>query len=94
MSPGLTSPMHRTVSLDYGVVVEGEVELILDSGETRILKRGDVCVQRATMHAWRNLSQTEWARMLDILQPTQALEISGVLLKEDLGTMTGVRNSS
>ncbi|KAK5309190.1 hypothetical protein LTR70_010527 [Exophiala xenobiotica] len=33
MRPGSTSPMHRTVSLDYGVVLEGEVELVLDSGE-------------------------------------------------------------
>jgi hypothetical protein len=43
--PGYESPMHRTVSLDFGVVLEGEVELILDSGETRRLLRGDVCVQ-------------------------------------------------
>lgn len=53
MSPGLLSPMHRTVSLDYGVVLEGEVELVLDSGETRVLKRGDVAIQRGTCHAWR-----------------------------------------
>ena len=47
--------MHRTVSLDYGVVLEGEVELVLDSGETRLMKRGDVSVQRGTNHAWRNM---------------------------------------
>jgi hypothetical protein len=52
MAPGLLSPMHRTTSLDYGVVLEGEVELVLDSGETRLLKRGDTSVQRATNHAW------------------------------------------
>src|ERR1700753_4184255 len=64
MMPGALSPMHRTVSLDYGVVLEGEVELILDSGEVRLLKRGHVAVQRGTNHAWRNASKTEWARML------------------------------
>ena len=40
--------MHRTQSLDFGVVLEGEIELVLDSGETRLLKRGDVAVQRGT----------------------------------------------
>ncbi len=61
MMPGATSPMHRTVSLDYGVVLEGEVELVLDSGEVRLLKRGHVAVQRGTNHAWRNASKSEWA---------------------------------
>ncbi|KAF7561313.1 hypothetical protein G7046_g2833 [Stylonectria norvegica] len=64
MQPGGETPFHQTDSLDYGVVLEGEVELVLDSGEQRILKRGDVCVQRATNHLWRNNSNTEWSRML------------------------------
>jgi quercetin dioxygenase-like cupin family protein len=93
MPPGATSPMHRTVSLDYGVVLEGEIELVLDSGDVRVMKRGDVSVQRGTMHAWRNMSQTEWARMLYILQPVQPLEIAGKPLKEDYGTMQGVKAS-
>ena len=45
-APGYLSVMHRTPSLDFGVCLEGEVELVLDSGETRRLKRGDVAVQR------------------------------------------------
>ncbi|KAJ4506706.1 hypothetical protein HRR83_007767 [Exophiala dermatitidis] len=94
MCPGHVSPMHRTVSLDFGVVLEGEVELLLDSGETRVLKRGDVCIQRATMHAWRNRSQTEWVRMLYMLQPVQPLLVAGAQVKEDLGTMKGVKQSS
>jgi len=93
MSPGLFSPMHRTVSLDYGVVLEGEVELVLDSGETRLMKRGDVAIQRGTNHAWRNASKTEWARMMYILQPCQPLEVAGQKLGEDYGGMKGVRNS-
>ncbi|MCJ1339112.1 hypothetical protein MMC09_004401 [Bachmanniomyces sp. S44760] len=64
LEPGTSSPMHRTVSLDYCVVLEGEVELQLDSGDTKIMGRGNICVQRATKHVWRNTSQTEWARML------------------------------
>ncbi|KAG9256754.1 uncharacterized protein F5Z01DRAFT_649024 [Emericellopsis atlantica] len=93
MCPSHTSPMHRTMSLDYGVVLEGEVELILDSGETRLMKRGDICVQRATMHAWRNTSETEWARMLYVLQPSKPLEVDGKVLTEDYGTMSGVKPS-
>jgi quercetin dioxygenase-like cupin family protein len=93
MSPGVLSPMHRTVSLDYGVVLEGEVELILDSGETRVLKRGDVCVQRATMHAWRNTSDTEWARMLYVLLPSTAPKVGQKELGEDYGNMKGVKAS-
>lgn len=93
MRPGVTSPMHRTVSLDYGVVLEGEVELILDSGEKRILKRGDTTVQRATNHAWRNTSQVEWARMLYVLVQAQPLEVEGRRLEEELGGMEGVKSS-
>jgi quercetin dioxygenase-like cupin family protein len=94
MPPGATSPMHQTLSLDYGVVLEGKVELILDSGETRVLERGDICVQRATMHAWKNLSDTEWARMLYILQPALALVANGKEIKEDYGGMQGVNAST
>ncbi|KAL6912780.1 hypothetical protein ACHAPO_007259 [Fusarium lateritium] len=93
MSPGLMSPMHRTVSLDYGVVLEGEVELILDSGDKRVMKRGDVCVQRATMHAWRNCSETEWARMLYVLLPSTKPVVSEKELGEDYGNMVGVKAS-
>ncbi|GAB1194100.1 hypothetical protein APSETT444_003341 [Aspergillus pseudonomiae] len=85
MNPGAISPMHRTVSLDYGVVLEGEVELVLDSGETRLLKRGDIAVQRGTNHAWRNTSDTNWARMLYVLQEAQPLQINGATLEEDYG---------
>lgn len=52
--PGKSSPMHRTRSLDYGIIIDGEVELELDNGTTVELKRGDVIVQRGTIHAWHN----------------------------------------
>ena len=57
--------MHRTESVDYGVVIEGEITLILDRGET-LLKPGDVVVQRGTNHAWANRSGKP-ARMLFVL---------------------------
>ena len=94
VAPGHLSPMHRTVSLDYGVVLEGEMELVLDSGETRTMKRGDVAIQRGTMHAWRNKSSTEWGRMLYVLQECKPVEVGGEVLKEDYGNMAGVPKSS
>ena len=77
--------MHRTVSLDYGVVLEGSVDLILDEGEVRTMHRGDVSVQRGTIHAWKNRSETEWARMLYILQDAKPLEFEGKVFGEDYG---------
>ena len=45
--------IHRTRSLDYVVVLEGEITLLLDDGEV-LLKAGDVVVQQGTNHAWIN----------------------------------------
>jgi hypothetical protein len=102
MQPNALSPMHRTVSLDYGVVLEGVVELVLDSGETRVLHRGDVAVQRGTNHAWRNVTppvkgedgvvREQWARMLYVLQPAEKLSVDGKELGEELDGM-GVPSS-
>jgi quercetin dioxygenase-like cupin family protein len=46
--------MHKTDSVDYIVLVRGEVDMLLDAGEVRALKPGDVVVQRGTNHAWVN----------------------------------------
>jgi hypothetical protein len=47
--------MHRTETIDYGIVLEGELVLVLDESET-IVSAGDVVVQRGTSHAWANRS--------------------------------------
>jgi len=57
--------MHRTESIDYGVVIEGEIVLILDKEEVA-LKRGDVVIQRGTNHSWANRSD-KLCRMLFVL---------------------------
>ena len=94
MAPNVISPMHRTVSLDYGFVLEGEIELVLDSGETRLMKRGDMCVQRATNHAWRNVTPNNgWGRMVYVLVGAEKIKIAGKKLEEDLGDMEVVRAS-
>jgi mannose-6-phosphate isomerase-like protein (cupin superfamily) len=46
--------MHTTDSLDYVMVVSGEVMLELDDGEQTVVRAGDVVVQNGTRHAWRN----------------------------------------
>jgi mannose-6-phosphate isomerase-like protein (cupin superfamily) len=45
--------MHTTRTIDYGIVLSGEIDLELDEGEVH-LGPGDVVVQRGTRHAWRN----------------------------------------
>ena len=48
--------MHTTPTVDYGVVLAGEVWLELDDGALTCLRPGDTVVQNGTRHAWRNLS--------------------------------------
>ncbi|RDW75212.1 hypothetical protein BP6252_06354 [Coleophoma cylindrospora] len=88
MAPNTISPMHKTISVDYGVVLEGPVELVLDSGETKLMQKGDVCVQRATNHAWRNPNDF-WVRMMYVLISAEKEEG----MQEDLGDMEDVKAS-
>src|SRR5262249_43000220 len=48
--------MHRTETIDYAVVLSGEIYCILDDSEV-LLKAGDVLIQRGTNHAWSNRSK-------------------------------------
>lgn len=47
--------MHKTQTVDYGIVLEGEMTLVLDTEET-IIKAGDIVIQSGTNHAWANRS--------------------------------------
>jgi hypothetical protein len=58
---GKRTVMHRTRTVDYVVVIRGEIVLVLDDSEVT-LRQGDVVVQRGTDHAWENRSQAP-ARM-------------------------------
>lgn len=53
--PNLHPAMHKTKSIDYGVILDGEIDLVLEDSETHLTK-GDVIVQRGTFHAWVNRS--------------------------------------
>jgi quercetin dioxygenase-like cupin family protein len=49
-----TVPMHRTLSLDYGIVMDGEIVLKLDNGIEKVIKTGEFIIQRGTNHQWIN----------------------------------------
>ena len=78
--PGMVSPMHRTQTVDYGIVLSGEVVLVLDDSET-VLRAGDVVIQRGTNHRWENRS-AETARMAFVL-------VDGAFTAELLATLGG-----
>ncbi|RYP78474.1 hypothetical protein DL769_003179 [Monosporascus sp. CRB-8-3] len=88
-APNVMSPMHRAVSLDYGIVIEGEFKLILDSGEERIMRQGDVSVQRASAHKWHNISGngTLPGRMMWVLLDCKPVIHNGEKLEEFLGDL-------
>lgn len=72
--------MHRTESVDYGVVIAGELTLVLDDSEVQ-LRPGSVVVQRGTNHAWANRSGQP-CRMLFVLidgayEPALAMALAG-----------------
>jgi mannose-6-phosphate isomerase-like protein (cupin superfamily) len=48
--------MHRTDTVDYAIVLEGEIWAVMDEGET-LMRAGDVLIQRGTNHAWANRSR-------------------------------------
>ncbi len=47
--------MHKTETVDYAIVLEGEIWAVMDEGET-LMRAGDVLIQRGTNHAWANRS--------------------------------------
>ncbi|GLB36119.1 putative cupin domain protein [Lyophyllum shimeji] len=67
LAPGAVTPMHRTSSLDYNILVQGELILMMEDGTEKHLKNpGDTVVQKGTLHAWRNPSKN-WARWVTVL---------------------------
>lgn len=52
--PGVAPRNHRTESIDYAVVLSGEIDMELDDGVTVHLRQGDTLVQRGTLHNWVN----------------------------------------
>ena len=70
MAPGAEAPMHRTETVDVGVVLEGETWLLLDDGSETRMTAGDVVVQRGTNHAWANRSDAPVRMMFVMIDGT------------------------
>jgi quercetin dioxygenase-like cupin family protein len=66
MAPGAQVPIHRTETVDVGVVLEGETWLVLDDGSETLVRAGDAVVQRGTNHGWENRSDRP-SRMLFVM---------------------------
>jgi quercetin dioxygenase-like cupin family protein len=82
MLPSKQSPMHRTHSLDFGIIMRGELELVLDSGAVERLRAGDIVVQRGTNHLWRNPSADTPCRIVFVLIEAAPVEIGTRVLDE------------
>jgi quercetin dioxygenase-like cupin family protein len=78
--PGRRSAMHRTNSLDYGIVMSGTIELELDDGATTRVEAGSVVVQRGTIHAWRNPSADTIVRVAFVLIDAKPATVDGAPL--------------
>ncbi len=69
--PGCRGAMHRTDTLDYVIVLAGEVEMLMDDSSV-VLHAGDILVQQGTIHAWTNPTQNH-ARMAIVLVDAEPL---------------------
>ncbi|CDF92553.1 hypothetical protein BN844_1977 [Pseudomonas sp. SHC52] len=58
--------MHTTPTIDYGILLQGELWLELDNGEQKLIRPGEIVIQRGTRHAWRNKSD-QIARALFVM---------------------------
>jgi quercetin dioxygenase-like cupin family protein len=77
--PGNPQFLHRTASVDYAVVIAGEIDLELDDGATVHLEAGDVLVQRGTLHSFVNRG-TAPCRIAFALVSAEPVEVAGRLL--------------
>ncbi|KAF9520536.1 hypothetical protein BS47DRAFT_1335698 [Hydnum rufescens UP504] len=75
VAPGLEGPNHRTSTLDYIILLSGEITFILEDGTERTLSEpGTILVQRGTLHKFENRG-TGWARFLAVLVDAKPAEI-------------------
>ena len=79
-APGHARFTHRTETVDYAIVLSGEIDLELEKGEVVHLKTGDVVVQRGTTHTWVNRG-TVPAVTAFILIDANPAEVNGELLR-------------
>jgi quercetin dioxygenase-like cupin family protein len=82
MLPGASSPMHRTNSIDYGIIMSGTIELELDNKEFKTLRPGNIIVQRGTIHKWRNPDAETICRIVFVLTEARPFQLNENALQE------------
>lgn len=87
--PGGGSDWHRVAAFAFGMVIEGEFELSLDGGESKMLYPGDSFLLRGTSHKVRNPSADKPCRTLFTLLDITPTTINGAPLKNEMGKHTG-----
>lgn len=75
---GRPASMHRTSTIDYAVVLDGEIHAVLDDSE-RLMKTGDVLIQRGTDHAWENRSDRTCRMLFVLVDAVFSPELSALL---------------
>ena len=79
--PGVSPRVHRTDSVDYAIVMSGEIDMEMDDAVIH-LKAGDVLVQRGTIHNWVN-NGTEPCRIAFVLIDAKPVEVGGKVLNAE-----------
>lgn len=79
--PGNTPAMHRTETIDYVIVLSGEIEMDMDDS-TVTLKAGDILIQRGTNHAWANRSSAP-AKIAVVLVDAKPLGIGHAISRTE-----------
>jgi quercetin dioxygenase-like cupin family protein len=84
MLPSASSPMHRSASIDYGIVMSGEIELELDDQIFKTVGIGGIIIQNGTIHKWRNPSPNEICRIIFVLTEAKPFEVNGMPLSDEM----------
>jgi quercetin dioxygenase-like cupin family protein len=84
MLPCASSPMHRSASIDYGIVMSGEIELELDDKVFKTVGIGGIIIQNGTIHKWRNPSASQICRIVFVLMEAKPFEVNGTPLPDEM----------
>ncbi|OXG21688.1 hypothetical protein C366_01371 [Cryptococcus neoformans Tu401-1] len=81
LPPGFRGDLHFTQTIDYLILIYGELEMTLHDGSSKTVRAGDAVVQIANIHGWNN-NTTEWARFAAVVVPSEPVKINGRGLEE------------
>ncbi|QRV76595.1 cupin domain-containing protein [Ceratobasidium sp. AG-Ba] len=76
LGPRQKTPMHRTTSVDYNIIISGHAVHVLEDGSEQQVGPGDVVVQRGTNHRWENRTD-EWVRWISVLIYANPIVLNG-----------------